>query len=381
MMRFTRPAPQRRQGAVLRLAALSGLAALASAAHADEAATIPPIPMIVIPDVLGVEPVQRQFEAALASALPQIDGLRVAPAHCDASGAFTSGGDMLVRDETGIAADLGDQGTYVVDPDGAGAARVGDISVVVEQDGSGAIRRDASDGAPAVQITVEADGSGSYSGPMGTITLDGRGGGTWSSEHVGQIVIEADGSGSWSGPQGQITNEGDGSGTWSGPPMVINDGDGRGLVGGDEVAMEPLAPVPPAGRFPPLTRLRIPPAACGYVVTLDDRILFDFDKSDLRADADATVEALSAAFVKVGPKRLDIRGHTDAKGSDAYNQALSERRAQTIEQALAQRGVSSAMTAQGLGEGQPAAPNEIDGKDNPAGRQLNRRVEIFVPHG
>lgn len=381
MMRFPRPTPQRRRGAVLRLALLSGLAAPAGAVMADEAVTIPPIPMIVIPELLGVEPVQRQFEAALAREMPQIDGLRVAPAHCDASGAFTAGGGMVVRDERGIAADLGDQGRYVVGPDGTGTATVGGVTVVVERDGSGAISRDASDGAPAVQITVEADGSGSYSGPAGQITLDGMGGGTWSSDQLGQIVIEAGGSGSWGGPLGQITNEGDGSGTWSGPPMVINDGNGRGLVGGNEVAMEPLAPVPPAGRFPLLNRLRIPPAACGYVVTLDDRILFDFDKSDLRADAAATVDALSAAFAKVAPKRLDIRGHTDAKGSDDYNQALSERRAQTIGQALAQRGVGSAMTAQGLGEGQPVAPNEIDGKDNPAGRQLNRRVEIFVPNG
>lgn len=144
--------------------------------------------------------------------------------------------------------------------------------------------------------------------------------------------------------------------------------------------MAPLPPVPPVGRFPLLTRFRIPPAACGYVITLEDRILFDFDKSELRQDGAAVVNALAAAFVRVTPRRLEIRGHTDGKGSAAYNQGLSERRAATVEQALRQRAVTSAMQARGFGMSQPVAANDINGRDNPAGRQLNRRVEIYVPN-
>jgi len=75
---------------------------------------------------------------------------------------------------------------------------------------------------------------------------------------------------------------------------------------------------------------------------------------------------------------MEIRGHTDAKGSDDYNQNLSERRAQAVLAALRERGSATDASAHGYGETQPVAANEVNGKDNPGGRQLNRRVEIFV---
>lgn len=117
-----------------------------------------------------------------------------------------------------------------------------------------------------------------------------------------------------------------------------------------------------------------------HVITLQGRILFDCDKSDLRADAAVVVDTLSAALRKAAPERLEIRGHTDGKGSEDYNQSLSERRAATIEKALKERDVASTMQAQGFGESQPVAENDINEHDNPAGRQLNRRVEIFAPN-
>ena len=74
----------------------------------------------------------------------------------------------------------------------------------------------------------------------------------------------------------------------------------------------------------------------------------------------------------------DVNTFTDAKGSDDYNQTLSERRANAVLAALRERGAAAQASARGLGETQPVAPNEVGGKDNPGGRQLNRRVEIFV---
>ena len=91
------------------------------------------------------------------------------------------------------------------------------------------------------------------------------------------------------------------------------------------------------------------------------------------ADVDASVAA-----GKVEARAMEIRGHTDARGNDDYNQSLSERRARAVIDALNQRGAAQQAQARGYGESQPVAPNEIGGKDNPAGRQLNRRVEIFV---
>lgn len=356
------------------------LAAGIAAADAEEVPMVPPIPAIVIPDIVGVGPVQQALENALDKQIAQIDGVRIAPARCDAAGAFVPSVGMVLRDDAGILANLGERGQYVVGRNGAGTANVNGTQLTVEANGSGTINRAGANGADSVQITVEADGSGSYSGPLGQITLDGKGGGMWSSERIGQIVIEADGSGSWNGPQGQVANEGNGSGSWNGSRTIVNNGDGSGVVDGREVRMAPLPPVPPAGRFQLLTRFRIPPAACGYVITLEDRLLFDFDKSELRQDGAAVVNALAAAFVRVTPRRLEIRGHTDGKGSAAYNQGLSERRAATVEQALRQRAVTSAMQARGFGMSQPVAANDINGRDNPAGRQLNRRVEIYVPN-
>jgi OOP family OmpA-OmpF porin len=75
----------------------------------------------------------------------------------------------------------------------------------------------------------------------------------------------------------------------------------------------------------------------------------------------------------------EVGGHTDSISSEEFNQALSERRANAVVTALQERGVTTALSAQGYGESAPVAPNEVDGHDNPAGRQLNRRVEIFIP--
>jgi photosystem I P700 chlorophyll a apoprotein A2 len=79
-----------------------------------------------------------------------------------------------------------------------------------------------------------------------------------------------------------------------------------------------------------------------------------------------------------------IEGHTDAKGGDAYNQGLSERRAESVKAWLVSNaGIDgTTVTTRGLGETQPIAPNaKPDGTDDPEGRQRNRRVEITVRTG
>ena len=71
---------------------------------------------------------------------------------------------------------------------------------------------------------------------------------------------------------------------------------------------------------------------------------------------------------------MDVYGHTDSTGSDAYNQDLSERRARSVANYLAMRGVSSArIRSQGFGEQYPVASNDTE-----EGRALNRRVEIKI---
>lgn len=106
--------------------------------------------------------------------------------------------------------------------------------------------------------------------------------------------------------------------------------------------------------------------------------LFDFDKSNLRADAEETLLAAAPEMKKIGGKPSRIEGHTDSKGGDAYNMKLSEARAATVRDWMAKRELVPASTPiKGYGKTVPAAPNTTaDGKDDPVGRQQNRRVEV-----
>jgi outer membrane protein OmpA-like peptidoglycan-associated protein len=111
-------------------------------------------------------------------------------------------------------------------------------------------------------------------------------------------------------------------------------------------------------------------------------LLFDFDKADLRPEAEGVLRDV-VAQIKAKAKRPAVRveGHTDAKGTDAYNQDLSQRRSASVRGWLVQQGklAAKSVAAVGLGEKQPVAPNEKpDGSDDPEGRQKNRRVEIVV---
>ncbi|MDJ0594975.1 MAG: OmpA family protein [Pleurocapsa sp. MO_226.B13] len=119
----------------------------------------------------------------------------------------------------------------------------------------------------------------------------------------------------------------------------------------------------------------------GLQINLPESILFDFDRYDLRADAQPTLEKVSKLIDYYQNAPVDIAGHTDSKGSDAYNQQLSEQRADAVKNALiTQFDIDrSRLNAQGFGESQPIAANtKSDGSDDPTGRQKNRRVEVVV---
>ncbi|MDR6865800.1 outer membrane protein OmpA-like peptidoglycan-associated protein [Microbacterium resistens] len=149
-------------------------------------------------------------------------------------------------------------------------------------------------------------------------------------------------------------------------------------MNGETVKAEPIAPVPKLGSFPPLAAIA-PVASCGTTITFQDGVLFDFDKSDIRSDAVPTVTSVAAVLARLGVADAVVSGHTDAIGTDDENQALSEDRANAFVAALREHGATASLDAVGYGEARPVAPNEVNGADNPAGRQLNRRVEIFIP--
>jgi outer membrane protein OmpA-like peptidoglycan-associated protein len=110
-------------------------------------------------------------------------------------------------------------------------------------------------------------------------------------------------------------------------------------------------------------------------------VLFDFDKADLLPKADETLQK-AADFIRDRAKggAVRIEGHTDAKGNDAYNQKLSERRAASVKNWFAAHGLSNMkFSTEGFGAKKPVAPNtKPDGSDDPDGRQKNRRVELVI---
>lgn len=351
---------------------------------AQESSDVPPfpvIPSIVVPEILGIGPAQQALEASIASILDPMAGITVSPARCDQGGGLINSGGITRVDAQGTLTRNSEQGLFTINEDGSGTANFEGGLVRVNADGSGTINGPAAgDGGDSAIISVQGDGSGTYNGPAGLIRLDGKGGGTWNGDS-GLITNNGDGSGTWNGPMGLLRINADGSGTWNGEAgLIVNNGDGTGTIGppARPVKMPPMPRLQPAGRFPPLATFAPPGAPCGYVITLNDQVLFDFDKSDIRADAAPVLDTLAAALAQVEATAMEVRGHTDAKGEDAYNLQLSERRAASVQAALRTRGVSRPMDARGFGERQPVAPNEVDGKDDPAGRQLNRRVEIFV---
>lgn len=111
----------------------------------------------------------------------------------------------------------------------------------------------------------------------------------------------------------------------------------------------------------------------GLLVTLGD-VLFAFNKAELSAQAAPRLDKLAGFLQQFPDRRLIIEGYTDSVGGDAYNQSLSERRAQAVRDALVQRGVdASRITARGYGKAHPVADNA-----SPEGRAMNRRVEIVI---
>ena len=112
-------------------------------------------------------------------------------------------------------------------------------------------------------------------------------------------------------------------------------------------------------------------------------VLFDFDKADILPKAQAALKQVAAVIrdKAKGKGAVTIEGHTDAKGSDPYNQRLSKRRAEAVKKWLVNHeGLGNvSFTTRGFGATKPVAPNKKpDGSDDPEGRQKNRRVEIVV---
>jgi outer membrane protein W/outer membrane protein OmpA-like peptidoglycan-associated protein len=143
------------------------------------------------------------------------------------------------------------------------------------------------------------------------------------------------------------------------PPEKCADGDNDGVCDSDD-----KCPATPAGT-------RVDSVGCPLSQTL--KVLFDFDSAELRPESITELERLVKFMNDVPFATALIEGHTDSVGADAYNLALSDRRAKSVFDYLTSRGVDPArLKSVGKGESEPVAENSND-----EGRQQNRRVMLI----
>ena len=320
---------------------------------------IPPIPLFSLPAIdVFVSNADKAVIDSASSQLSSVEGVTVSPAKCDGS-SLISGSTIFGGDGSVVSSSA--NGTVVNAGDGSGVITEGSTTITYAGDGSGTYTNMAT----MLTITVDADGSGTYTTPDTTFTLDGKGSGTYTNTSSGET----------------ITNDGNGSGTHTTRTVtVINNGDGTAQVNGQKVTDAPkVDKAAKLGKFPAVESLK-PVESCGTLITLEDGVLFDFGKSEIRSDASQTLKKLAEVLNNAKVPAAHIYGHTDSISDDAFNQQLSEARANAVSGELKKDGVTATMDATGYGESKPVAPNEnADGSDNPAGRAINRRVEIFIP--
>jgi OOP family OmpA-OmpF porin len=145
----------------------------------------------------------------------------------------------------------------------------------------------------------------------------------------------------------------------------------------DLVPKPVVAPPPPPVAPPPPPKA--PPTVMNEKITFAADAFFDFDKSTLKPEGKAKLDDLVGKLGGINLEVIIAVGHTDSIGTVAYNQKLSVRRAESVKAYLVSKGVeANRIYTEGKGKSQPIAPNTINGKDNPAGRAKNRRVEIEV---
>lgn len=320
---------------------------------------IPPIPLFSLPaiDVFASNADKAVIDSA-SSQLSSVEGVTVSPAKCD--------GSSLIS------------GSTIFGGDGSAVSSSANGTVVNAGDGSGTYTNIAT----MLTITVDADGSGTYTTPDTTFTLDGKGSGTYTNTSSGETITnDGNGSGTHTTRTVTVINNGDGTGSYTSPSLtIINNGDGTAQVNGQKVTDAPkVDKAAKLGKFPAVESLK-PVESCGTLITLEDGVLFDFGKSEIRSDASQTLKKLADVLNNAKVPAAHIYGHTDSISDEAFNQQLSEARANAVSGELKKDGVTATMDATGYGESKPVAPNEnADGSDNPAGRALNRRVEIFIP--
>lgn len=340
---------------------------------------IPEIPAIVLPELGISENPAAKITLDKTKALSSVPGITVTPVRVE--------NNQIQRGSTVMQLGSNGEGQYkdgnlTVQTDGNGAGQYVDaergITIQRDDDGSGQYL----DSKLGISLQVDDDGAGSYKDDRYGISLmvDDDGAGLYTNTQNGVTVTADDDAMSYRAGKVRITQKKDGSGSYSDAESglkIENDGKGKATVTkGTQKATVDAAPL---GTLPRLPRLGAVPAvpsleANSLLITLDSGVLFDVDKYDLRPEAQETLNQLAKLLTEAGITAFEIDGHTDSNADDAYNQTLSENRANAVKEYLKAQGVTAEITTQGYGESRPVATNETA-----EGRQQNRRVEIIIP--
>jgi outer membrane protein OmpA-like peptidoglycan-associated protein len=175
--------------------------------------------------------------------------------------------------------------------------------------------------------------------------------------------------GALTGPQTSLT----------GPPVALTSGAPVGLTSGAPVALTSGTPVSLYQPVGALTSVQQTPKELR--LTLASDILFDFGRATIRADAKPALDRVAEIIRQNRGAAVTIEGFTDSIGTADSNVRLSDARAESVKRWLIEidKLAGAGFAARGFGATRFAAPNtKPDGRDDPAGRQKNRRVEIVV---
>lgn len=144
-----------------------------------------------------------------------------------------------------------------------------------------------------------------------------------------------------------------------------------------------ISPSVPTPTVPNVTvpTITVPNVSVSYnnnnhiVIEVPDYVLFDFDKSELKPEAEDVLREIGESLIEYEDTKVQINGHTDSQGSRSYNQTLSEKRAAEVKKYLVEVLEITHLDFQtrGFGQTQPITSNDTE-----EGRQKNRRVEIII---
>ncbi|HUW61694.1 MAG TPA: OmpA family protein [Candidatus Bathyarchaeia archaeon] len=164
------------------------------------------------------------------------------------------------------------------------------------------------------------------------------------------------------------------AGCWWWPTEPASNANDQELWGNRGVVYNitcPVAVTPPPPPQPPRPREPVKPAR---VKPTFNNVLFDFDKSVLKPEGRVVADEVVASMKAHSQDTLVLEGHTDNIGTDEYNNALGQRRADAVKRYMVEQGIApERVEAKSFGESQPAVPN-----DSPGNRALNRRVVFNI---